>query len=151
MFRNVFVSDFGASVSSSFESVSALLPESSWSIYGGSPNDSCEQLIGQVNVYNGTNSMAKRNYPCGNRIQAFFGEASLDSVGRRSFEQQLFQCMTAQTLWMKGQIEIMRSSNTFGTLIWQLNENWPRGGWGAIEYGPSRILNGSGLVGDGNH
>ncbi len=47
---------------------------------------------------------------------------------------------------MKGQIEIMRSSNTFGTLIWQLNENWPTGGWGIVEYGPSRILEGQ-LVG----
>jgi hypothetical protein len=52
----------------------------------------------------------------------------------------------AQTIWIKGQIEIMRSSNTFGTLIWQLNEKWPRGGWGTIEYGPSRILKGQ-LVG----
>jgi beta-mannosidase len=146
MFRNVFVSEFGASVSSSFESMSALLPENSWSLHGGSPADSCGQLIGQVNVCNGTNSMAERNYPCDNRIQAFFGNVSLDSVGRRNLEQQLFQCMMAQTLWMKGQIEIMRSSNTFGTLIWQLNENWPTGGWGTIEYGPSRILKGQ-LVG----
>jgi hypothetical protein len=146
MFRNIFVSEFGASVSSSFESMSSLLPENTWSLHGGSPPDSCEQLIGQVNVCNGTNTMAERNYPCDNRIQAFFGNVSLDSVGRRSFERQLFQCMMAQTLWMKGQIEIMRSSNTFGTLIWQLNEVWPTGGWGAIEYGSSRNLKGQ-LVG----
>jgi beta-mannosidase len=146
MFRNVFVSEFGASVSSSFESMSALLPKNSWSLHGGSPADSCEKLIGQVNVCNETHPMAARNYLCDNRIQAFFGNIYLDSVGRRSFEQQLFQCMMAQTLWMKGQIEIVRSSKTFGTLIWQLNENWPTGGWGTIEYGPSRILTGQ-LVG----
>jgi hypothetical protein len=131
MFRDVFVSEFGASVSSSFESMSALLPDNSWSLHGGSPPDSCEQLSGQVNVCNGTNSMAERSYPCGNRIQAFIGIVSLDSVGRRIFEQPLFQCMMAHTLWMKGQI-----------VIWKLNENWPTGGWGAVEYGPSRILRG---------
>jgi hypothetical protein len=87
MFRNVFVSEFGASVSSFFESISALLPESSWSPLGGSPPDSCEQLIGQVNICNGTNSMAERNYPHVNRIQAFFGNVSLDNVGKGAIAQ----------------------------------------------------------------
>jgi beta-mannosidase len=48
--------------------------------------------------------------------------------------------MIAQTLWMKGQIEVMRSSNSYGTLIWQLNEIWPTGGWGVMEYGSQRNL-----------
>jgi beta-mannosidase len=48
--------------------------------------------------------------------------------------------MVAQSLWMKGQIEIMRSSNSYGTLIWQLNEIWPTGGWGVVEYGSQRNL-----------
>jgi len=142
MFRNIFVSEFGASVSSSFESLSALLPESAWSIHGGGPPDDCEQLIGDVNVCNGTNAMAERNYPCDNRIEAFFGGVSLENVGAPFFQQHLYECMIAQALWMKGQIEIMRSSNSFGTLVWQLNEVWPTGGWGAIEYGPRRGLQG---------
>lgn len=39
---------------------------------------------------------------------------------------------------MKGQIELFRYSNSYGTLIWQLNEIWPTGGWGAVEYGSNR-------------
>jgi len=41
---------------------------------------------------------------------------------------------------MKGQLEIMRTTNSFGVLIWQLNENWPTGGWGVVEWGPDRNL-----------
>lgn len=48
----------------------------------------------------------------------------------------------SQTLWMKSHIEVMRSHNSFGALIWQLGENWPTGGWGCIEYGPKRNLPG---------
>ncbi len=39
---------------------------------------------------------------------------------------------------MKGQIEYFRFSNSYGTLIWQLNEIWPTGGWGVVEYGSNR-------------
>jgi hypothetical protein len=77
----------------------------------------------------------------------------------------------AHALWMKGQIEAMRSANSFGTLVgnlmqlfsvavvelilshvlvavlsfpqvWQLNENWPTGGWGLIEYGSQTKMSG---------
>lgn len=48
--------------------------------------------------------------------------------------------MIAQTLWMKGRLEMIRSDNIIGTLIWQLNENWPTGGWGCVEYGPKRDM-----------
>lgn len=36
---------------------------------------------------------------------------------------------------MQANIETRRSGNSFGTLIWQLNEIWPTGGWGSLEYG----------------
>jgi len=78
---------------------------------------------------------AIRNYPCDNQITAFFGSQSLDEVGVQAFQNQLYLCMMSQTLWMKGQIESIRYTNSFGTLIWQLNENWPTGGWGCVEYG----------------
>jgi hypothetical protein len=79
--------------------------------------------------------MAERNYPADSRIAAYFSEdVSLDEVGPRAFQRQLYLSMMAQTLWMKGRIEMYRSSNTYGTLIWQLNEVWPTGGWGCIEY-----------------
>ncbi len=41
---------------------------------------------------------------------------------------------------MKSNIENRRSGNEFGTVIWQLGEIWPTGGWGSLEYGiPSAI------------
>lgn len=40
----------------------------------------------------------------------------------------------AQTLFVKGLIESLRSTNSYGTLLWQFNENWPTGGWGLLEY-----------------
>jgi beta-mannosidase len=44
--------------------------------------------------------------------------------------------MMAQVFYIKGRVEMMRAQNSFGALIWQLNENWPTGGWGTLEYGP---------------
>jgi hypothetical protein len=35
---------------------------------------------------------------------------------------------------MKQQIETFRATNIFGTLIWQLGEIFPTGGWGSLEY-----------------
>ena len=40
----------------------------------------------------------------------------------------------AAALQMKQQIETFRATNTFGTLIWQLGEIFPTGGWGSLEY-----------------
>jgi beta-mannosidase len=139
MYNNVFVSEFGATTYSSFESMSATLPESSWSLHGGTAPDSCRHVVGNENACTGTNAMAERNYPCDSRIEAYFGNVtSLMEVGALSFQRQLYECMISQTLWMKGYIETLRSSNSYGALIWQLNENWPTGGWGCIEYGPNR-------------
>ena len=79
------------------------------------------------------------NYPCDSRIQLYFGEyTSLDDVGKDALQRQLYECMMAQLLWLKGRLEMMRAGNSFGTLVWQLNENWPTGGWGCLEYGPGR-------------
>lgn len=54
--------------------------------------------------------------------------------------------MLGQALNMKSNIETRRSMNEFGTLIWQLNEIWPTGGWGSLEYGtpnqPGQVLGG---------
>lgn len=83
------------------------------------------------------------NYPCDNRIEIYFGTKTyLDGIGAASFRRQLYECMIAQALWMKGKLEMMRATNSFGTLIWQLNENWPTGGWGCVEYGPRKGLHG---------
>lgn len=64
----------------------------------------------------------------------------MDDVGEDAFSMQLYQSMMAQALWVKGKVATMRARNSFGSLIWQLNENWPTGGWGALEYGPNRLM-----------
>ena len=45
------------------------------------------------------------------------------------------QCMLGQALLVKGSMELHRATNQFGTMIWQLGEIWPTGGWGSLEYG----------------
>lgn len=111
------MSEFGASTFPSFESLSATLSRRHWSIHGGSPPDSCHPLIGNENVCNGSNVMAERNYACDSHIEAFFGTTDLESIGQGPFRAQLHRCMMAHALWMKGQIEAMRSANSFGTLV----------------------------------
>jgi hypothetical protein len=54
---------------------------------------------------------------------------------KRLFQKQLFQCMLSGALYVKSVIELNRSSNVSGLLVWQLSEIWPTGGWGSLEYG----------------
>ncbi|KAG7364672.1 glycoside hydrolase family 2 sugar binding protein [Nitzschia inconspicua] len=148
-FPNQFSSEFGSSVMSSFESMSGTLSQQFWSLHGGSGPDNCTHKYGNDNNCMGVNVMAERNYPCDTHIFAYFGveEDALNDTGKYAFQKQLYMCLMAQTLWMKGEIESRRSKNMFGMLIWQLNENFPTGGWGCIEYGKdtkdgSQILGG---------
>ncbi|KAL3920780.1 MAG: hypothetical protein SGILL_003085 [Bacillariaceae sp.] len=135
-FRNEFSSEFGSSVMSSFESMAGTLHPTSWSLHGGADPDNCTHDHGNFNSCNGTNVLAQRNYPCDSHIRAYFGleEDALNEVGEYAFQKQLYMCLISQTLWMKGEIETRRSKNMLGMLIWQLNENFPTGGWGVIEY-----------------
>jgi hypothetical protein len=34
------------------------------------------------------------------------------------------------------QVETFRATNIWGTLTWQLNDVYPSGSWGSLEYGP---------------
>lgn len=129
------MSEFGASVFSSFESLSPCLQEQHWGLHGGADRDNCTIIYENLNACSGLNPMAKRNYACDKHITAYFHDESLDEVGYEPFTKQLYQCLISQSLWMKGQIELHRNSNSFGLLIWQLNEIWPTGGWGLVEYG----------------
>lgn len=113
----------------------ATISPNHWGIHGNSSAATCKSVNGIVNLCNGTNIMAERNYPCDTHIRAYFG-TTLNGVGQLAFREQMFHCMISQALWMKGQIEAYRSKNIYGLLIWQLNENWPTGGWGCTEYGP---------------
>jgi beta-mannosidase len=112
-------SEFGASVMSSFESMSGTMSSESWGLHGGSSPDTCDHVIGNKNKCEGNNTMAERNYPCDTHIVAYFGNHtySLDGVGESAFQMQLYQCMMAQSLWMKGEIEKRRSKNSFGLLV----------------------------------
>jgi len=122
---------------SSFESMSAYLSQPHWGVHGGGPPDSCTIDPGNNNHCTGSNVMAQRNYPCDNFIIVYFGgnDSVLDQVGEFPFKRQLYQCMIGQALQMKSSMESHRATNQFGTMIWQLNEIWPTGGWGSIEYG----------------
>eukprot|EP01065_Artemidia_motanka_P025528 TRINITY_DN30520_c0_g1_i1.p1 TRINITY_DN30520_c0_g1~~TRINITY_DN30520_c0_g1_i1.p1 ORF type:complete len:912 (+),score=270.91 TRINITY_DN30520_c0_g1_i1:48-2783(+) len=133
--RNVFASEFGTVVMSSFESMSPLLAPEHWALHGGAPDKRCKSW-----PCDGYNPMAERNYGCDNVINKFFGaDASaatvLNTTGEVAFKRQLYQCMLGQALEMKSNIEGRRSQNQFGILVWQLNEIWPTGGWGSLEYG----------------
>jgi len=135
--RNIFGSEFGAVVMSSFESMAPTLAPEHWGLHGGQKEDQCEGSE-FPNTCKGDNVMAERNYPCDSLILAYFGPhqaASLNQTGEAIFKQQLYQCMLSQTLILKSDIETRRSQNQFGALVWQLNEIWPTGGWGSVEYG----------------
>ena len=115
--------------------MTTVLDRDHWGLHGGSAPDKCENLYGCLNQCEGSNVMAERNYPCDSHIRAYFGDVvHLDDVGDLAFRQQLYYCTVATTIWLKSAIEEFRSSNSFGLLVWQLNENWPTGGWGLLEY-----------------
>jgi len=130
---NIFASEFGSSVFSSFESMSPTIAPEHWSIHGGAPADNCQG--GFASKCQGDNVMAQRNYPCDNIIVQYFGHSDFDVVGEFNFKKQLWQCMVGQALLVKSDIETRRSQNQFGIIVWQFNEIWPTGGWGSIEYG----------------
>ncbi|CAE7407283.1 MANBA [Symbiodinium natans] len=137
---NIFASEFGAVVMSSFESMAPTLAPEHWGLHGGQQSDTCEYDVHVVahNQCQGSNVMAQRNYPCDNLINAYFGDhpdSYFNMTGEAIFKQQLYQCMLSQALILKTDIETRRSANQFGCLVWQLNEIWPTGGWGSLEYG----------------
>jgi hypothetical protein len=116
---NVFASEFGCSVYSSFESMSPTLDPSHWGIHAGMPGE------------RGVNPMSERNYPCDNIIDVYFGskKGDFDLVGESVFKKHLWQCMVGQALNMKSNILARRAQNQIGIIVWQYNEIWPTGGW----------------------
>jgi Beta-galactosidase/beta-glucuronidase len=135
-YPNHFVSEFGASVFSSFESMHAVISRKNWGLHGDTREKSnCTTVYENANECFGTNVLSQRNYPCDNHIEAYFTKVNLSITGEEAFRSQLYKCMISQMLWMKGTIEVFRSQNSYGTLIWQLNDNWPTGSWGLVEYG----------------
>ena len=113
---------------SSFESMSPTLAKEHWGIHGGAAWDTCDgKVAGDTHCTEGNNVMAQRNYPCDNYIAVYFGMgalASLNQTGEQAFKRQLFQCMIAQALIVKQNVELTRATPRFGILVWQLNEIW---------------------------
>ena len=99
-----FKSEFGQTVWSSFESMSAQLPADQWGM--------------------ATPAAALRNHNVSNVIGTYFGTAAVTEgmlqVGEEAFKRQLYQSMIAQLLWMKVTIESYRSSNGWGTMFWMV-------------------------------
>ena len=81
--ENVFASEFGCVVMSSFESMSATLDPSHWGLHGGEEADNCTG--GWDKTCTGDNPMAQRNYPCDNIIEAYFGGENQPVVSALSF------------------------------------------------------------------
>lgn len=148
----LFTAEFGASVWSSFESTAGTVAPEHWGLHGGAPADNCTNGFFSSQCWppeggNGvSNVMAQRNYPCDNFLLTYFGGAvgspamnalnvSLNNTGEDVFKSQLYMCTMAQAMFMTGVIENHRSDNCMGALVWQLNEVWPTGGWGSLEYG----------------
>ena len=118
MYTNHFVSEFGSDVMSSFESMSGTLSPNEWNIHGSGPPDTCTRIVGHDVDCKGTNVLAQRNYACDSHITNYFGVIPFEQeVGANEFQAQLFECMMGQALWMKGHIEVLRSSNSFGALV----------------------------------
>jgi beta-mannosidase len=143
---NIFASEFGAVAMSSFESMTATLAPQHWGLHAGQPDDACAGSFAQT--CEGPNVMAERNYPCDPLVVVYFGAQPagyFNQTGEAAFKRQLYQCMLAQALHMKGDIETRRAQNQLGLLVWQLNEIWPTGGWGSLEYGtaaPGQVVGG---------
>ena len=150
--KNIYASEFGTGGSSSFESMSGTLSPQHWGLHGGAAPDVCTgwaQCLGEHNCTGG-NPMTQRNYGCDGQIRLYWGNhtaVDLAATGAAAFKGQLYQCMLSQALHMKGDIETRRAQNQLGLLVWQLNEIWPTGGWGSLEYGtvghtPGQVLGG---------
>ena len=147
---NVFSSESpGASVMSSFESMAPTLAKEHWGLHGGAPPDNCTGNNFK-RACQGSNAMAQRNYPCDNFIAVYWGMgalAGINATGELPFKQQLFQCMIAQALIIKQNIELTRATPRFGIIVWQFNEVWPTGGWGSVEYGNPHFDGGGQVIG----
>lgn len=94
-------SEFGCVSWSSFESMSAEMPSSEWSMLSAGAKD--------------------RNWNPSNVIETFFGEAAAAAMaesGEVAFKRQIYQSMVGQALFLKTEIEAWRSQNVWGTTFW---------------------------------
>lgn len=148
-YYGVYASEFGASVMSSFESMAPTLAPEHWALHGGVPADDCSGS-GWPSTCKGGNPMAQRNYPCTNFLLSYGLTNALSRVNNTDpdiFKKELYLCTLTQALFLRSDIEYRRSDNQFGTVTWQLNEIWPTGGWGSLEYSSTGFTQGQVLGG----
>ena len=118
-----FTSEFGASVFSSFESMAPTLDPKNWALWGAEAPAKCTgSPWGRPCV--GSNPLAQRNYPGDNFNLAFFGPQDFNTSGAQQLSTSLYFNMAAQALEKKGDIEVRRSKNHWGSITWQANEIW---------------------------
>ena len=111
----------GCSVLQSFESLAGTLAPSEYGIH--------------------SSPFHERNYPGDPLILSYYGaKRDLDRVGADALKEECYLNMLAAGLQRKANIESWRSTNIWAMLMWQLNEIWPTGGWGSVEYGMSNHL-----------
>jgi len=100
-----FSSEFGGVAQSSWESLNPTLAPENWGLHNA--------------------AMAQRNYAVDNFVVATANTpwpAGFDNVtGEVPLKGQLYFAMLGQALFVKSAIEARRSSNNFGTIIWQFN------------------------------
>ena len=115
-FPGFFVSEFGTTAFSSFESMAPTLDPASWGIHGP--------------------DMFWRSFSQDNIIVSYFGDfVNRSAVGDAAlFARQLLASEVGAALNLKSQIETQRAGNSMGMMLWQLGEIWPTGGWGSLEY-----------------
>eukprot|EP01006_Ploeotia_vitrea_P031881 TRINITY_DN64165_c0_g1_i1.p2 TRINITY_DN64165_c0_g1~~TRINITY_DN64165_c0_g1_i1.p2 ORF type:complete len:866 (+),score=74.69 TRINITY_DN64165_c0_g1_i1:17-2614(+) len=116
--KGQFKSEFGCTVMSSFESMTSTLSPKNWGLH--------------------TPPFKQRNYCVDNIIESYFGKQDLDKVGTLPFQKQLYQSLLSQGLFIKSELEQFRAGNWWGTVIWQLNDIWPTGGWASLEFENNR-------------
>jgi len=74
-------------------------------------------------------------------VSSLFGDATgtplnFSDTSEANFRRMIFFTQMAQTLCIKTFLEeLRRGKDTFGSIIWQLNDVWQASSWGSLDYG----------------
>lgn len=69
-------------------------------------------------------------------ITSLFGFDNFKDTSEANFRRVIFLSQLAQTLCIKTTLEeLRRGEETFGALMWQLNDVWQASSWGSLDYG----------------
>ena len=113
-----FISEFGVTGFSSFESLSPYFHPEHYGLH--------------------TPPFHRRSHNHDSLIFNYFGSAALqrlDVVGERPFKAALYLSMLPQALHLHSMVDGFHVANLDGALVWDLGEIWPTAGWGILEHG----------------